>query len=108
VTGDVQPCVSVPWSAGNVREQAFIDIWRYSPVFQKIRGLRVVDYPQCAPCSDKDYCTGNRGAAFTHSGSYTGADPFVCRSAAITREILTGDPLPQPAPAPAAADAPRG
>ena len=34
VTGDVQPCISVPWSAGNVRDRPFIDIWRYSPVFQ--------------------------------------------------------------------------
>jgi len=105
VTGDVQPCISVPWSAGNVRDRPFIDIWRYSPVFQKIRGLRVADYPECAPCPDKDYCPGNRGAAFTHSGSYTGTDPFVCRSAAVTREILTSG---SPPPAPSATDAPLG
>ena len=89
VTGDVQPCVSVPWSAGNVREQPFIDIWRYSPVFQKIRGLRIADYEACAPCPDKSYCSRNRGAAFNHSGSYTGTDPFVCKTAAITREVVT-------------------
>jgi len=96
VTGEVQPCISVPWSAGNVRDRPFIDIWRYSPVFQKIRGLRVADYESCAPCPDKPYCAGNRGAAFNHSGSYTGIDPFVCRTAAITREVMTS-----PAPAPA-------
>ena len=89
VTGDVLPCVSVPWSAGNVRERPFLDIWRYSPVFQKIRGLRIADYEACAPCPDKSYCSRNRGAAFTHSGSYTGTDPFVCKTAAITREVVT-------------------
>ena len=89
VTGDVQPCVSVPWSAGNVRERPFIDIWRYSPVFQRIRGLRIADYEACAPCPDKSYCSRNRGAAFNHSGSYTGTDPFVCKTAAITREVVT-------------------
>jgi len=89
VTGDVQPCISVPWAAGNVRERSFIDIWRYSPVFQKIRGLRVADYEACAPCPDKPYCAGNRGAAFNYSGSYTGIDPFVCRTAAITRAAMT-------------------
>jgi radical SAM protein with 4Fe4S-binding SPASM domain len=94
VTGDVQPCISVPWSAGNVREQKFIDIWRYSPVFQKIRGLRIADYEACAPCPDKPYCSRNRGAAFNTSGSYTGVDPFVCRTAAITREIATSAPAP--------------
>lgn len=100
VTGDVQPCVSVPWSAGNVRERPFIDIWRYSPVFQRIRGLRVADYESCAPCPDKPYCSGNRGAAFNYSGSYTGIDPFVCKTAAITREVVTSS---APAAAPATA-----
>jgi radical SAM protein with 4Fe4S-binding SPASM domain len=98
-SGDVQPCISVPWSAGNVREQPFIDIWRYAPVFQKIRGLRIADYEACAPCPDKPYCSRNRGAAFTHSGSYTGVDPFVCRTAAITRAVVTA-PAPPSVPSP--------
>jgi len=91
--GDVYPCIAVPWAAGNVREQPFIDIWRESPVFQRIRGLRIADYPACAPCADKPYCSRNRGAAFNYSGDYTGVDPFVCKTAAITRAIATE---PQP------------
>jgi radical SAM protein with 4Fe4S-binding SPASM domain len=87
-TGDVMPCISVPWPAGNIRERPFLDIWRTSPVFQRIRGLRIADYPSCAPCPDKPYCTRNRGAAFTATGDYTGVDPFVCRTAAITRELV--------------------
>ena len=90
--GDVYPCISVPWSAGNVREQAFVDIWRSSPVFQHIRGLRLADYPACVSCSDRPYCSGNRGAAISYSGSYTGIDPFVCRTAAVTRKIATESP----------------
>jgi radical SAM protein with 4Fe4S-binding SPASM domain len=89
-TGDVTPCIAVPWVAGNVRERRFIDIWRYAPVFQRIRGLRIADYPDCAPCPDKGYCARDRGAAFTASGSYTGVDPFVCRTAAVRREIAEG------------------
>ena len=88
-SGDVFPCISVPWTAGNVREQPFIDIWRSSPVFQRIRGLRIADYPACAPCADKAYCNRSRGAAINYSGSYTGTDLFVCRTAAITRTIAT-------------------
>jgi len=99
--GDVHPCVSVPWSAGNVREQRFADIWRASPVFEKIRGLRIADYEACAPCPDKPFCSRNRGAAYNYSGSYTGTDPFVCRSAAITREVVTAD-APQATAAPPA------
>jgi radical SAM protein with 4Fe4S-binding SPASM domain len=97
VKGDVHPCVSVPWAAGNVRAQRFADIWQGSPVFQKIRGLRIADYEACAPCPDKPYCSRNRGAAFNYSGSYTGTDPFVCRSAAVTREVMTSGSVPAPA-----------
>lgn len=86
-TGDVTPCVSVPWVAGNVRQRPFLDIWRYAPVFQHIRGLRIADYKACAPCPDKGYCIRDRGAALTASGSYTGIDPFVCRSATVRREV---------------------
>jgi MoaA/NifB/PqqE/SkfB family radical SAM enzyme len=52
VRGDVFPCVSVPWAAGNVRERPFGEIWRGSPVFERIRGLKIADYPACAPCPD--------------------------------------------------------
>jgi len=86
--GDVTPCISVPWPAGNIREQPFIEIWRTSPVFQRIRGLHTADYATCAPCPDKAFCSRPRGAAYTASGSYTGVDPFVCRTAAVKRRVL--------------------
>jgi radical SAM protein with 4Fe4S-binding SPASM domain len=92
--GDVYPCLSVPWVAGNVLQQPFIHVWQRSPVFQHIRGLRMIDYPACGPCADKAYCSRSRGAAFNHSGSYTGIDPFVCRSAALVRQLRTSPPGP--------------
>ena len=85
--GEVYPCVSVPWSAGNIRRQPFIDIWRGSPVFERIRGLRIADYPSCAPCPDKAYCSRDRGAAYNASGSYTGTDRLVCSAAGLARKI---------------------
>jgi len=86
-TGDVLPCVSVPWTAGNVREQPFAEIWARSPVFERIRGLRIADYEHCAPCDHRDYCKRNRGAAVTASGSYTGIDPFVCATAELAHQL---------------------
>jgi radical SAM protein with 4Fe4S-binding SPASM domain len=88
--GDVTPCISVPWVAGNVRDRPFLEIWKSSPVFQRIRELRTADYATCAPCSNKAYCARPRGAAFTASGSYTGVDPFVCRTAAVKRQLVEG------------------
>ncbi len=89
--GEVYPCVSVPWSAGNVRDKAFKDIWRDSPVFNRIRGLTLVDFPKCAPCSHRAYCTHDRGSAFNATGDYTGADPFVCATAEIAHRLATED-----------------
>jgi AdoMet-dependent heme synthase len=86
-TGDVHPCVSVPWTAGNVREQPFAEIWKSSPVFQRIRGLKLADYETCAPCEHKDHCRRDRGAAFNSTGSYTGTDPFICASAEVMHRI---------------------
>jgi len=86
-TGDVIPCVSVPWPAGNVREQPFAEIWKSSPVFEQIRGFKIADYEHCAPCDHKSFCKRNRGAALTASGSYTGIDPFVCAQAELTHQL---------------------
>jgi radical SAM protein with 4Fe4S-binding SPASM domain len=85
--GDVYPCVSVPMTAGNVRTQRFQDIWKDSPVFQRIRGLSMKDYTQCAPCDHKAFCSRDRGAAYNASGSYTGVDPFVCAGAETAHRI---------------------
>jgi radical SAM protein with 4Fe4S-binding SPASM domain len=88
--GEVFPCVSVPWAAGNVREQPFGEIWRRSPVFERIRGLKIADYPACAPCPDKAFCSRDRGAAYNASGTYTGTDPFVCAAAGVARTVAEG------------------
>jgi radical SAM protein with 4Fe4S-binding SPASM domain len=85
--GDVYPCVSVPLAAGNIRQQTFQEIWTTSPVFQRIRGLRLDDYEKCGPCPHKAHCGHDRGAAFNATGSYTGADPFVCSGGELAHAL---------------------
>jgi len=85
--GEVYPCISVPWSAGNVRDVPFAEIWRDSPVFNRIRGLTLADFPKCAPCPHRGHCTHDRGAAFTATGDYTAADPFVCATAELAHRL---------------------
>jgi len=102
--GEVFPCVSVPWSAGNVRQQSFGEIWRTSPVFQRIRGLSLADYPACGPCPDKSFCSRDRGAAYNASGSYTGNDPFVCTAAGVARDLAHEQVTPGPSDAARAVD----
>jgi radical SAM protein with 4Fe4S-binding SPASM domain len=85
--GDVQPCISVPMVAGNIKDRPFAEIWRDSKVFTMIRQLRIADYAACAPCPHQGHCTRDRGAAFTYSGSYTGTDPLVCARAQIAHTL---------------------
>lgn len=86
-TGEVYPCIATPMRAGSIRERRFTDIWRESPVFQRIRGLRVSDFKTCAPCDLKSWCRRSPGPAYVLTGDYTGVDPWTCREAAIIKSI---------------------
>jgi radical SAM protein with 4Fe4S-binding SPASM domain len=90
--GDVYPCIAAPIRAGNIREQPFLEIWRASPVFAWIRGLRVSDFKTCAPCPTKAWCRRSPGTALLLHGDYTGVDPWTCREAEIIRRVMEGSP----------------
>lgn len=86
-TGEVYPCIATPLRAGNIREQSFVDIWKDSPVFRRIRGLKVADFKTCAPCELKSWCRRSPGPAYLITGDYTGVDPWTCREAEIIRSV---------------------
>ncbi len=87
-SGDVSPCIAVPLAAGNVRRRSFREIWRTSPLFRRIRELRVADFPSCAPCELKSWCRRSPGPPSALHGDYTGIDPWVCEEAGAIREVL--------------------
>ncbi len=91
-TGDVHPCIAVPMKAGNIREQSFGEIWNDSPVFRRIRGLKIPDFKACAPCGLKEWCRHSPALPFLHQGDFTGAEPWMCLEAGIIRKILTEEP----------------
>jgi radical SAM protein with 4Fe4S-binding SPASM domain len=86
-TGEVWPCISTPLKAGHVRELPFGRIWRESPEFRRIRGLKVADFRTCAPCGLKAWCRRSPGAAYLLTGDYTGVDPWSCEEAAILKRL---------------------
>lgn len=88
-TGEVYPCIATPMRAGSIRERSFLEIWKDSPVFQRIRGLRVSDFKTCAPCELKSWCRRSPGPAYLLTGEYTGVDPWTCREAAIIKSVAT-------------------
>lgn len=73
--GDVQPCAYMDMSLGNVKEESFVDIWRNSPVFEK---LRTMEYSgKCGICEYKDTCGGCRArTAYYHKGDYMASEPW--------------------------------
>lgn len=57
-SGDVFPCVGfTSYKLGNINDSSLINIWENSPALNKLRELRLKDFPICSKCEDKDYCS---------------------------------------------------
>ena len=62
--GDVYPCVQFPLPSGNVSQQKFIDIWKYSPQLEEVRSIRSRDLPVCSTCAHVGGCSRCPGLAY--------------------------------------------
>jgi len=66
-SGDVYPCAFLqegPFLAGNIRENAFKDLWDHSPIFTRMRTLNV---SSCMDCYRFDSCRGGCPAVAYHT-----------------------------------------
>ena len=75
--GDVYPCVQFPLPSGNVRQQKFIDIWKYSPQLEEVRSIRSRDLPVCSTCAHVSGCSRCPGLAYME-GSMRGPSTADC------------------------------
>lgn len=83
-SGHVQPCLSNPVSAGCIRDQSLVDIWRHSPLLLWYRGLTVADLcEECASCEHKAYCGRCSAMARLEDGDYLGPSRWACRVSQI-------------------------
>jgi len=73
--GDVFPSGFMPLSAGNIRQQSLVDIYRDAPLF---RDLREPDTLQgrCGACEFKTICGGSRSRAYSMTGNPNAEEPF--------------------------------
>ncbi len=85
--GTVYPCIGAPLHSGSVVEQSFKEVWKNSPVFQRIRSLRLKDYKDCEGCADRNFCQRSSGLIHLNTGKYTGSEKYTCDSAALIREL---------------------
>lgn len=73
--GNVQPSGFLNLIGGNVRSESLANIYRNSPVFQRVR-----DYSQikgkCGVCEFKNICGGSRSRAYAITGDPMRSDPY--------------------------------
>ena len=72
--GDIQPSGFLPITAGNVRVDDVVDVYRNAPLFKDLRdGTKLKG--RCGICEYRDVCGGQRGRAFGVTGDYLETDP---------------------------------
>lgn len=72
--GDVRPCIFIPESIGNIRNNTFSDIWKTSEVLsifseKKLNG-------KCGVCDLKNICGGCRAMAYFKNSDLQADDPL--------------------------------
>ena len=74
-TGEVFPSGFLPIEAGNVRKDELIDVYRHSPLFQKLRDPDQLK-GKCRRCEFKSLCGGSRARAWALCGDEMAAEPL--------------------------------
>jgi radical SAM protein with 4Fe4S-binding SPASM domain len=73
--GEVYPCGYLPALAGDLKKQAFADIWENSVVFNELRDVGNLK-GKCGCCEFRNICMGCRARAFAATGNYLDEEPF--------------------------------
>ncbi len=72
--GDVTPSGFLPVSAGNVRSESPVDIYRNSSLFRALRDPDALK-GKCHACEFREVCGGSRARAYAMTGDYLASDP---------------------------------
>ena len=72
--GDIQPSGFLPITAGNVRSDDVVDVYRNSSLFKDLRDATKLK-GRCGVCEYRDVCGGQRGRAYGVTGDYLETDP---------------------------------
>ena len=73
--GEVYPCGYLPALAGDLKKQAFADIWENSVVFNELRDVNNLQ-GKCGCCEFRNVCMGCRARAYAATGNYLDEEPF--------------------------------
>jgi radical SAM protein with 4Fe4S-binding SPASM domain len=79
--GDVFPCIGAPIISGNILNDSFLNIWKNSKEFEKIRGIERDSFTECSKCNLIKFCSRSSGGAYVNTGNYLGPNPENCMEA---------------------------
>lgn len=74
-TGDVYPSGFLPVTAGNIRRESLVEIYRNSELFQAVRDVDRLQ-GKCGRCEFRAICGGSRARAYAHAGDPLASDPL--------------------------------
>jgi radical SAM protein with 4Fe4S-binding SPASM domain len=90
--GDVYPCVQFPLPTGNLRQQRFLDIWKYSPQMNEVRSIHGRDLPTCSSCTHLGTCSRCPGLAY-QEGNMRGPSTQDCEKSFARTGIRSANML---------------
>jgi radical SAM protein with 4Fe4S-binding SPASM domain len=73
-TGEIYPSGFLPISAGNVRVDSLVHVYRNSPLFLELRDSES-RHGKCGICEYRKLCGGSRARAYALTGDYLAPDP---------------------------------
>jgi radical SAM protein len=91
--GDVCPSGFLPLSAGNVRRDDLVTVYREAPLFQALRDPARLG-GRCGVCEHRDRCGGSRARAFAATGDPLAEDPGCAWQPAAVPVIAGGSDVP--------------
>jgi radical SAM protein len=74
-TGEIYPSGFLPLSAGNVRADDVVEVYRTAPLFRELRDRSRLK-GKCSVCEYRDVCGGSRARAYAMTGDHLEADPL--------------------------------
>lgn len=73
-TGEIYPSGFLPISAGNVRRDSLVEVYRHSPLFRTLRNADNLG-GKCGECEFRNLCGGSRSRSFALTGDCLAEDP---------------------------------
>jgi radical SAM protein with 4Fe4S-binding SPASM domain len=74
-TGEVYPSGFLPVSAGNIRTDDLVDVYRNADLFRRLRDKSQLK-GKCGVCEYRPVCGGSRARAYAITGDPLEAEPF--------------------------------